>query len=62
MLERMMCQINDRNPNLIKILDNMPKPYKSHIIVKHWGFQNKAPNGIIYDYIPRNWMDLEPNC
>ena len=59
MIERKICQIFDRNPNLIKILD-MPRPYKRHIIIKHWGFQHKAPNGIVYDYVPINWMDLEP--
>ena len=62
MLERKICQIIDRNPNSIKTLNNMPKPYKRHIIIKHWGFQNKAPLGKIYDYVPRNWKDLEPNC
>ena len=60
MLERKFCQIIDHNPNLIKILDHMPKPYKRHISIKHWGFQHKGPLGIIYDYVPINWMDLEP--
>ena len=35
MIERKMCQIIDRNPNSIKTLDHMPKPYKNHIIIKH---------------------------
>ena len=61
MIERKICQIIDRNPNLIKILDHMPDPYKRHIIIKHWGFQNEAPDGIIYDYMAVDWMDLEPN-
>ena len=39
----------------------MPEPYKRHNIIKHWGFQNEAPDGIIYDYTPVNWMDLETN-
>ena len=61
MLERKICQIIDRNPNLIKRLDNMPNPYKRHIIFKHWGFQHEGPFGIKY-YYPVNWMDLEPHC
>ena len=61
MLERKICQIFDRNPNLIKTLDNMPNPYKRHIIFKHWGFQHIGPLGKIRDYVPRNWRDLEPN-
>ena len=40
----------------------MPKPYKRHIIIKHWGFQHKSPLGKINDYVPKNWMNLEPNC
>ena len=61
MLERKICQIIDRNPNLIKRLDNMPNPYKRHIIIKHWGFQHEGPFGI-KNYYPVNWMDLEPHC
>ena len=53
-LERKICQIIDRNPNLIKTLYAMPEPFKNHIIMKYWGFQQ---NG--YDYLPRNWMNLE---
>ena len=60
MLERRICQIFDRNPNLIKTLGNMPTPYKRHIIIKHWGFQTEDYNGVIRDSIPANWMDLEP--
>ena len=56
-----MCQIIDRNPNLVKTLDHMSKPYKNHIVIKHWGFQNEAPDGIHYVYVPVDWMNLEPN-
>ena len=37
----------------------MPEPYKRHIIIKHWGIQ--YDDGIIYGFVPANWMDLEPN-
>ena len=59
MIERKMCQIIDRNPNLIKILDHMPEPNKRLIIFKHWGI--KYDDGIIYGFVPANWMDLEAN-
>ena len=59
MIERKMCQIIDRNPNLIKRLVHMPEPYKRHIIIKHWGMQ--YDDEIIYGFVPANWMDLEPN-
>ena len=59
-IERKICQIIDRNPNLIKILDHMPEPYKRYIIIKHWGFQYDD-NEKIYIIVPVNWMDLEPN-
>ena len=59
MIERKICKIIDRNPNLIKILDHMPEPYKRHIIIKHWGIQ--YDDGLIYGYVLANWMDLEPN-
>ena len=61
MIERKRCQIIDRHPKLIKILNQMPEHYKRDIIIKHWGFQNEGPGGIIYDYVPGNWMDLKPN-
>ena len=61
MIERKICQIIDFNPNLIKILDHMPDPYKIHVITKRWGFQNDAPDGTIYDYLPVDWTNLEPN-
>ena len=61
MIEQKICQIIDRNPNLTKIFNQTPESYKRIIINKHWGFQNEAPDGIIYDYTPVNWMDLEPN-
>ena len=56
MIERKICRIIDGNPNLIKILDHMPKPYKRYIITKHWGIQ--FDDVVI---IPNNWMDMEPN-
>ena len=59
LIERKMCQRIDRNPNLIKILDHMPEPYKRHIIIKHWGFP--GDDEIINGLVPANWMDLEPN-
>ena len=62
MIERKICQIIDRNPNLIKTLDHMPKPYKRHIIGMHWGIKHTGPCGVMCDYIPVNWKDLEPNC
>ena len=46
MIERKICQIIDRNPNLIKVLNHMPGPYERHIIIKHWCFQNEGPYGI----------------
>ena len=61
MIERKRCQRIDRDPNLIKTLDQMPEPYKRHTIIKYWGFQHEGPDGIIYDCTPVNWMDLEPN-
>ena len=59
MIERKIYQIIDRNPNLIKILDHLPKPYKRHIIIKHWGIRGE--DEIINGLVPANWMDLEPN-
>ena len=59
LIERKICKIIDRSPNLIKILDHKPKPYKSQIIIKHWGIQ--YDDGIIYGFVPANWMDLEPD-
>ena len=32
MIARKICQIIDRNPNLIKLLDHMPDPYKRHFV------------------------------
>ena len=58
MIERKTCQVVDRNPDLIKILDHMLEPYKRHIIIKHWG--NQYDDEIIYGFVPANWMDLEP--
>ena len=61
MIERKICQTIDRNPNLIKILDHMPEPYKRHIIIKHWGIRYEDDNEKLYIIVPNNWMDLEPN-
>ena len=61
MIERKICQIFDRNPNLIKVLDRMPEPYKNHIVNKHWGVKFKAPDDSIKIGIPVDWMNLEPN-
>ena len=41
MIEGKICQIRDRNPNLIKILNKMPEPYKRHIVTKHGVFNTK---------------------
>ena len=60
MIERKICQIIDRNPNLIKTLDCMPEPYKKQIVIKHWGIQHDD-NENVYIVLPENWMDLEPN-
>ena len=59
MIERKICQIIDRNPNLIKILDHMPDPYKSSVVIKHWGIH--YDHDIIFGFVPANWMDLEPD-
>ena len=61
MIERKICQIIDRNPNLRKILDHMPDLFKRHIIIKHWGVRYGDDTGKIYTLVPDNWMDLEPN-
>ena len=61
MIERKVCQIIDRNPNLIKILNKMPEPYKRHILTKHWCFQQEDRFGIIRFCLPGIWMELEPN-
>ena len=61
MIERKFCLMIDRNPNLKKVLNHMPDPYKKHIIIKHWGLQYKCHDGMIRNYYPINWMDLEPN-
>ena len=61
MLERRICQIIDRNPNLIKTLSNMPNPFKRHIINKYWSIEHQNPLGIRCNYVPVNWRDLEPD-
>ena len=60
MIERKICQIIDHNPNLIKIIDHMPEPYKRYIIIEHWSIQNEADE-VINGLVQANWMDLEPN-
>ena len=37
----------------------MPKPYKRHIIIKHWGI--RSDDEIMNGIVPANWMDLETN-
>ena len=49
-----MCQIIDHNPNSIKTLDHMPKPYKRHVIIKHWGDRHIDDYGNIYVIVPDN--------
>ena len=61
MIERKICQIIGRNPNLIEILDHMPETYKRHIIVKHWGIRYEDDNRKIFVFVPDNWMDSQPN-
>ena len=61
MIERKLCQIIDRRPNLIKVLNKMPEPYKRQILTKHWCFQNEYIFGIIRNFLPAIWMELEPN-
>ena len=61
MIERKICQIKDRNPNLIKILNKLPEPYKRYILSKHWCFQHKNRFGILRNFLPGIWMELEPN-
>ena len=45
MIEQKICQIIDRNPNLIKILIQMPQPYKRHNIIKIGVFKTKVLMG-----------------
>ena len=61
MIERKICQIADRNPNLIKIMNKMPEPYKRHIVTKHWCFQHEDRFGLLGKFLPVFWMELEPN-
>ena len=50
MIERKICQIIDRNPNLIKTKNKMIEPYKRHIITKHWCFQHEDMFGKIRNF------------
>ena len=61
MIERKICQIGDRNPNLRKILNKMPEPYKRHILTKPWCFHQDDRFGIIRNFLPATWMEKEPN-
>ena len=61
MIERKSCQIIDRNPNLIKILNKMPEPYKRHIVTKQRCFQHEDRFGTIRIFLPAICMELEPN-
>ena len=61
MIERNICHVIDRNPNLIKTLNRMPHPYARHIIFKHWGVSFDNHVGIIRESLPVNWMENEPN-
>ena len=38
MIERKICQTIDRGPNLMRILNKKPEPYKRHILTKNWCF------------------------
>ena len=61
MVERKISQIINRNPNLLKIVDDMPEPYKKHICMRHWGIRCEDNDEIVYFFVPANWMELEPN-
>ena len=61
MIERKICQIIDRNPNLIKIMNKVPEYYKRYIVTKQWCFQHEDRFGIIRNFLPAIWMELEPN-
>ena len=50
-IERKICQIIDRNPNLIKILNKMLEPYKRYIVNKHWCFQHEDRFGLIRNFL-----------
>ena len=59
MIERKICEIIDRNPNLKKILNKIPEPYKRYILTKHWCFQHEDRFGIIRNFFSGIWMELE---
>ena len=62
MIERKICQIIDRTPNLIRILDHMPEPCKRHNIIKHLGIRyGDDDDERIYVFVPHNWEDSEHN-
>ena len=60
MVERRICRLIDQNPNLIKTLEDMPMPYKTHLLVEKWGFKQIDPDGVESHYVPFIWLDLEP--
>ena len=60
MIERKLCRLIDQNPNLIKTLNNMPMPYRRHLIIEKEGFKLIDLDGVESHYIPVNWLDLEP--
>ena len=37
----------------------MPEPFKRHIVTKHWCFQNEDMFGILREFLPVIWMELE---
>ena len=39
----------------------MPEPYKRYVVTKHWCFQHEDRIGIIRNFLPAIWMELEPN-
>ena len=61
MIERKICQITHKNPNLIKTLNKMPSPYRNHLIASRWGVENVYDGNIRHTVIPANWMDIAHN-
>ena len=56
-----MCQIIDRDPNLLKTFDHMPEPYKKHISIKHCVIRHIDDYGRIFVFVLDNWVDLKTN-
>ena len=61
MIEKQICKIIDRNPNLIKTLNKMPSLYSRYINIKQWGLTLVSPRGIIRQFLRGNWENREPN-